>query len=732
MFSWLKRKAPSTPRPRVHEPIYHWSEDEIPRYPPFMKGLPAVPPDRLLTTQSELLERIADTAIATPQIFARFYVPAIERFAAFAHLLPASQSHHHRGAGGLLRHSLEVGLWALQSADKVLLDAARTPLQRREMEPRWQLAVFLAALCHDAGKPVTDLIVTNRDRTTIWKPIKEDLYPWATRSGIDAYFLDWREGRSRQHTALANLIADRIIGTEALEWIEEGGTELIVWLLESLNGNPGPTNLVYDLVVKADQSSVERDLRTLGVAMAGYDLGVPVERHLTDVMRRFVKEGAWLVNQPGARLWNIGGNLYLVWPSAGEEIARQVRDDGIPGIPRTPDGILDMLVERQIAFVREGTTPGDRLWKIAPAVLAEKIPDIKLPAIRLMDEAMVSSVPIPSVEGRVVDDGEGHSQTPTSEESPPEADRQRQVRVAYDADAMHEQMPPAEPLPGLGVLRKTPAIVLDGAVGEALKAIAHDLESGDKRWGEDAELDAGQQLLLRWPEAFNGYGLTTKGILDEMARREWLWIDPMAPLKKVLDAQVGGRTVKAIRLEGAISQVLIREAGAIAEAEGSQGRAPSESTPPHKTGPERMTDGPLLGHGPDGGDPQPELRQMKAPERAGRSSKAGEPADGSQTGKNDASRSHRPPGADPGPTRSESRKGPSETHAQPSLNEILEVLSRLPATAQADGWRALPKSDAMTACRKCGVRVTHGRLGKLAQEEPGRFAVEGIIVKYRP
>lgn len=728
MFSWLKRKASSTPRPRVHEPIYHWSVDEIPRYPPFMKGLPAVPPDRLLTTQSELLERIADTAIATPQIFARFYVPAIERFASFAHLLPASQSHHHRGAGGLLRHCIEVGLWALQSADKVLLDAARTPSQRREMEPRWQLAVFLAALCHDAGKPVTDLIVTNRDRTAIWKPIKEDLYSWATRSGIDAYFLDWREGRSRQHTALANLIADRIIGTEALEWIEEGGTELIVWLLESLNGNPGPTNLVYDLVVKADQSSVERDLKTLGVAMAGYDLGVPVERHLTDVMRRFVKEGAWLVNQPGARLWNIGGNLYLVWPSAGEEIARQVRDDGIPGIPRTPDGILDMLVERQIAFVREGTTPGDRLWKIAPAVLAEKIPDIKLPAIRLMDEAMVSSIPIPPIEGRIVGDEGG----PQTGESSPIADRQQEVCMVSDAGALHEQVPPAEPQPELGVMGKTPAIMLDGAVGEALKAIAQDLESGDKRWGEDAELDAGQQLLLRWPEAFSGYGLTAKGILDELTRREWLWIDPMAPLKKVLDTEIGGRPVKAIRLEHAISQVLIREPGAIAKAEGSQGRAPSESTLSQDGGPERMTDGPLLGHGPDGGDPKPELRQMKAPERAGRSSKAGEPADGSQTGKNDASRSHRPPGADPAPTRSESRKGPSETYAQPSLDEILEVLSRLPATAQADGWCTLPKSDVMTACRKCGVRVTHGRLGKLAQEEPGRFAVEGIIVKYRP
>lgn len=728
MFSWLKRKAPSTPRPRVHEPIYHWSDDEIPRYPPFMKGLPAVPPDRLLTTQSELLERVADTAIATPQIFARFYVPAIERFASFAHLLPASQSHHHRGAGGLLRHSIEVGLWALQSADKVLLDAAKTPSQRREMEPRWQLAVFLAALCHDAGKPVTDLIVTDRDRTAIWKPIKEDLYAWATRSGIDAYFLDWREGRSRQHTALANLIADRIIGTDALEWIEEGGTELIVWLLESLNGNPGPTNLVYDLVVKADQSSVERDLKTLGVAMAGYDLGVPVERHLTDVMRRFVKEGTWLVNQPGARLWNIGGDIYLVWPSAGEEIARQVRDDGIPGIPRTPDGILDMLVERQIAFVREGTTPGDRLWKIAPAVLAEKIPDIRLPAIRLMDEAMVSSVPIPPIEGRVVDD-EG---SPQAEESSPAADRQRKPCVASDGGAVREQVPPVEPQPELGVPRKTPATVFDGAVGEALKALVQDLESGDKRWGEDAELDAGQQLLLRWPEAFSGYGLTAKGILDELTRREWLWIDPMAPLKKVLDVEIGGRPVKAIRLERAISQVLIREPGAITEAEGSQGRAPSGSTVPRDADPERPADGPLLGHGPNGRDPKPEPSQTRSPKRSGRSSRPEEAADGGQSTLHAANSSGHSPVANAGDTGPERRKGAPQAGTQPSLNDILEVLNGCPGTAEANGWRTLPKSEALTACRKQGLRVTHGWLAKLGQEEPGRFAVDGVVVKYRP
>src|SRR5690606_15336992 len=120
-----------------------------------------------------------------------------------------------------LRHSLEVALYALQSSERVLLDIALSPAKRREMEPRWQLAVFLAALCHDAGKPMTDMTIANRDRTVIWKPIRESLYDWASRYGIISYYLDWREGRGRQHTALSNLVADRIIGTDTLAWIEE-------------------------------------------------------------------------------------------------------------------------------------------------------------------------------------------------------------------------------------------------------------------------------------------------------------------------------------------------------------------------------------------------------------------------------------------------------------------------------------------------------------------------------
>jgi len=393
---------------------------EVPRYPPFVKGLPTLAPERLIQSQDELLVQLARVVTVSKSLYEQHYLGVLRRFVSYCHLLPASQAHHHRGAGGLLRHSIEVGLWAAQASDKLLLDLGSTPAQRRQIEPRWQLTAFVAGLCHDVGKPATDLVVTSHDRTKVWKPLTENLSDWATANDISAYFLDWRPGRAKQHVALSNLLADRIIGAETLGWIEEGGTELVVWLMEALNANPGARNPLFDLVATSDQASVERDMKTLGVAMAGYELGVPVERHLTDIMRRLIREGVWQVNEPGARVWNIGGAVYLVWPAAGDEIASKVREDGVPGIARTGDGILDMLIERQLAFVRDHDD-GERFWKVVPAVLEAKFNKrVVLSCIRLRDDAMISSVPLASVQGLVIN-GSDAAEIAAEEEQPGEA-----------------------------------------------------------------------------------------------------------------------------------------------------------------------------------------------------------------------------------------------------------------------------------------------------------------------
>jgi conjugal transfer pilus assembly protein TraI len=513
-----------------------------------MKGLPATHPDKLIETQRELIGQMRAAALATPEIFEQFHLASLRRLASYAHLLPASQTHHHRGAGGLLRHAAEVALWSLQSGDRVLLPVEQAPRRRRELEPRWHLAVFLAALCHDLGKPVTDLVVTSRDGSQTWNPFVEDLYAWATRQQVDRYFLHWRENRGKKHQAVSALIAERIIGSQGLAWIAAGETDLILWMMETINGSPSTENPIHDLVIRSDQASVERDLRSLGVAFTGYEIGLPVERFLVDLMRRLVREGTWTVNRPGARLWCIDGQLYLIWPAAGEEIAALIHQDQIPGLPRTPNSLLDMLVDRNLANIREDRVGGERYWLIAPAVLAEKIPNLRLTAIRLRDPALVIEPPPLSVPGKLLDDQEP-SRKPLDivDQSRPGVTGPPVPATLDRAPGLAEKparQPPAPPVDGL-----------DGAVGEALKALAQDLQSGKPSAATLTHVDPSGTLCLKWPDAFNSCGLESKAILDELSRRNWLALDPMSPFRKVTEIEVGSaRKWKVIRLQPALSQ----------------------------------------------------------------------------------------------------------------------------------------------------------------------------------
>jgi conjugal transfer pilus assembly protein TraI len=552
---------PSTP------PTELATDDEIPRYPPFMKGLPASHPEKLIETQRELIGQIREAGLASPEIFEQFYRQSLCRFASYAHLLPASQTHHHRGAGGLLRHATEVALWSLQSGDRVLLPGEQAPRRRRELQPRWHLAVFLAALCHDVGKPVTDLVVTSRDGALIWNPFVEDLYGWASRHQVDRYFLHWRENRGKKHQAISALIAERIISPQGLAWIAAGDTELVLWMMETINGSPSTENPIHDLVIRADQASVERDLRSLGVAFTGHEIGLPVERFLVDIMRRLVREGTWGVNQPGSRLWHIEGHLYLVWPAAGEEIAALIHQERIPGLPRTPNSLLDMLVERQLASVREDRVDGHRYWVIAPAVLAEKIPNIRLTAIRLRDAALLVEPAPPSVPGRLLDQEEV---VPEPADLPaPKLSPAVKPRASPEQGRLPETPVQAEPPPNPPAV---PTDQLEGAVGEALQALARDIQTGKKSAETLIHIDPAGVLCLKWPDALSGCGLDSKAILDALSHRNWLAVDPLSPFRKVTEIEVGhGQSWKVIRLQPAIKQLM---------ALGRLQQAPSPIAPP--------------------------------------------------------------------------------------------------------------------------------------------------------
>ena len=534
----------------------------IPRYPPFMEGLPVYAPAELLATQHELTGGIHNL-IADAKLLATYYNPAMLRLAAFVHLLPASQAHHHRGAGGMLRHSLEVGLWALQQTEGKLIRGVITPQQRRVIEPRWRLAVFLAGICHDLGKVVTDLTVTDRANAQRWRPYHQGVYDWALSHDIENYFLHWQEGRGRHHTNVSSTLIDAVIAKESFDWISDGGTDVVIWLTESLNSNPGQTNQIHDYVVRADQLSVERDLKTMGVAMAGYEIGVPVERYLTDIMRRLVREGVWRINEPSARVWNIDGITYLVWPMAGEEIARHTNDEDIPGLPKTPDGILDMMVERGIACMREGD--GDPYFYIAPDVLTEKIPTLKLKSIRLRDQALISTMPIAPVAGRVIGSNEaaGSTETHVDAENPERPQHlsstsEQATSTCTENPAPLQHVSSTAESETLGPAAPVTTGQLTGSMGEMLKVLIEDFRTGKKALNDLAVRPEDGCLRLKWPQAFAGYGFTPKQILDGLTECGWMEAD--SEVAKVGEAEFASGMAKAIRLTRSISHLFPQRA----------------------------------------------------------------------------------------------------------------------------------------------------------------------------
>ena len=577
--------------PRVNQNV----QEVILDYPDRPKGLPIVDPKILVGECQEYVLKIKDQAIATPEIFDQFYLPMILRFAAFVQLLPASQAHHHHDSGGLLRHSLEVGLRALELADRVLLTGSRTPRQRRDIEPRWQFAVFAAALCHDGGKPIFDLTVSNYERTLSWKPLTEDLYTWGIKNKIAGCYIDWREGRGRQHTSLGILLLERIITSKAIEWVELSGMDLVAWLSESLHYNPSPSNLIHDLVIKADQFSVGRNLKSLGAELSlAQQSSVPVERYLVEVMKRLIKMGVWGINEPGSRVWKIDEHVYIVWPLGGEEMAQETRLDNAAMAPRTADGILEFLVERNIAIVLNEDV---YLWEIVPDCIAAKIPNKSLFAIRLRSDALISTFPIPSIAGKLVsgirNPVAADATNDTGITAPPAiSEPAKEVGEAIETECVTETPPfnnsPSQPAPqdselnipaahanrddalssksmpkkqsGIALVSapskpstkavkdKHELVTFEGSAGEALKNLIVDINAGNKLWNHDVFSNGAGDVFLRWPEAFSGYGLTSKVILGGLTEKAWLCADPDIQIKKVLKITRNDEQIKVLKL----------------------------------------------------------------------------------------------------------------------------------------------------------------------------------------
>jgi conjugal transfer pilus assembly protein TraI len=536
--------------------------EEIPHYPPLQKGLPVVSVERVLEMQSALVHSIHQTLGLERSHFESLIRPVLERYAGFVHLLPTTERDHHCDAGGLLRHGLEVAYWAARASEGVVFAADGTPLERKRLEPRWHVAVCMAGLLHDIGRPISDLTVGDARGTMQWDPYAESLIEWAQRQRLKRYFLFWRPQRHGLHEYFAGLAAAHVLTPQLSRWLTEPEPEIMGALMQAIMDPAATTSQdlehpVAQLVTSAAEHSRGKDLETRN-HHCDDDAAVPLEQHLFDAMHVLLASGTWTINRRGARVWVTSDGLFVVWKPAVGEILQRLKRDRTPGVSLDPRVLAELLIARGLA-IPYGDKDGASYpyWPVAPTLLDS--PDgkpVTLDMLRIADTHLLFESEPPSVVAARVGDREEEpypitpkrpAPVPSSPvmhttDAAPAAIPPPSVPRGASASPLsepHPQVttppaePPAQPTIGPSISAHFAGDALDeqGEAGRLLLAMARDVASNTRRWGETLTR-IGDRVLVRYPDGVSPYGDPVQ-VLNALSNAGWLDLDPTAPFKKV-------------------------------------------------------------------------------------------------------------------------------------------------------------------------------------------------------
>ncbi len=196
---------------------------------------------------------------------------------------------------------------------------------------------------------MTDIRVRTEDGGLEWNPYTSSLSDWLSNNDIERYFLSWYHNRHKQHENFAALAVNQIVTPAILGKLSDRGPEILRELLVAINGT-GVSNPVAKQVLSADQASVQRDLRLNRLDIDQYSYGVPIERYVIDALRRLVSSGQLQVNKIGGRVWHTKEGTFLVWPPTVRTVHDLLKEDNIPGVPKDPHTLADILIEKGIAL----------------------------------------------------------------------------------------------------------------------------------------------------------------------------------------------------------------------------------------------------------------------------------------------------------------------------------------------------------------------------------------------
>lgn len=361
----------------------HWAKIE--NHPPRDQGFPVVSMKALLAPHRQMLIDIKHNLRLDEDKYKRLFDPVLLRFMDFVYNLPSSQFNHHAGPGGALHHALQVARQCSQVASKYTLYKMRggptmSPEKIKAGEQYARLAITIAGLLHDVGKPLTDLRVSlerpgngqNESEIHYWPAQQMGLRSWLIEMKATEYFITFRPGRGTDHKKIGRGALERFITPAIRQEFDNVDQSFLPRICDALDCvNPDDDHFVR-IVMEADNRSAAQDAAASEQRRTDRRTGLPVVHATLNSIAELVNRDPTLINDRGAILWNTDEGLFIDIEKAYPKIKKYRINELGQSFPVTKEVLIEDLVNGEYCQLwdknENATGP---YWPVTPSVLVK-------------------------------------------------------------------------------------------------------------------------------------------------------------------------------------------------------------------------------------------------------------------------------------------------------------------------------------------------------------------------
>lgn len=321
--------------------------DAVLHYPLKTASIPIVDIELLLERQLSKIRQIERDVGLIHQgcefNFVDLVESTIRSYIGYCHLIPASEMDHHQYIGGLLEHSLDVSIKALQNAMSYMLDEMGLIDEDQARRPRYEFAAWVCGLLHDSGKIISNVQVIGSNGD-IWRPLNESIFDWAKRCGISEYtVVHQKERLNRDHETNSVHFLPLVLNESAKNYLLGSHDDLYSMITQTLVHYHSYKGYLFNAVRKADSDSTYEDYARVWLHDSSRQKSITMG--VVNAMRSLYLN--WTVNKPGADLFVFNGLVFIAADRPINEVIKKCIDYGIK-LPTSSKALISILLDKRI------------------------------------------------------------------------------------------------------------------------------------------------------------------------------------------------------------------------------------------------------------------------------------------------------------------------------------------------------------------------------------------------